>query len=1016
MHSYVFQHVTRKDGLASDNVNGIFRDSRGYYWLGTASGLQKFDGKRFIELLPAQASNGRHAIGESVFGNILEDRQGNIWMLNHYALSVYYRETGKIDRIIIQDDTAQAALSGIRNFCLDEWGNIWIVTSLNIYKFDFSGKKCVLWLPIGRGNVYNATFLTYDADKKGLWMARDRDVFLIDISTKKVSSPFLTDGPDHGRMPAGHFISAFSIDGQKRIWCSDYNGLLYQYNTRTCKRTVYDRVYRSGGNSQLDREPNALCFAEDQQGVLWMGSYENGLLYYDDKGNVVRSFPVDKHLPTSLQYDYYINFLFCDNEGSIWAGTDKGIHIFNPGFQQFTTVGEDASIDAFPKSEVTQLFETSSGNILVGSYGKGWFMYDRDFNLKYRFCQAEQLPIDRKNLVWAFEEDRAGKIWIGYQYGLIGVFDTVSKVIRYRQVAAFEGSSVMAIQCDPQGNMWFGLHSGALARWDIATRQFSKYKHFFHKGEQSFSVRSMSINDAGELWVATSGNGFYCFDPLKEKISERYVAGPSYPGMDNMVTSITQLNDSMLGVATIHNGFFWFNKRQKTFLPFAMNDGLPVNCVYGLAMDKQDHLWIATTNGLIRRHARDATLTSFAEEDGIGNNKFVSNFTVLHDGRMAIATSTGFVYFSPEKINRLSAMPPDVQITGFTVFDRSLFIDSLLSGHQAVRLGHRENFFTISYTSISFLGRNDTRYYYQLDGVDEEWVSAGTRHFANYTSLRPGRYTFRVKCESRDGIFSNGVTGLTIYISPPWWFTWWAYTLYAALAVVLLFALYRNRVLSLEKRLRTQLQVMVIAQEAERKRISRDLHDDIGTKLSALKLFLSSLYDKAVTGENEEMGALAESAGQFVTEAMQDIHRLLLNLDPAVLEEFGYSTAVEVLVNKINETRCVHFNLRMFGMNTRLLKDDELNLYRITQELISNVLKHAEAKHVSLQIGRRDKKFILMIEDDGKGFDSNARQEGYGLHNLAARTQLMQGIMVIDSQPGKGTSVLIEIPDKYSKS
>ncbi len=183
--------------------------------------------------------------------------------------------------------------------------------------------------------------------------------------------------------------------------------------------------------------------------------------------------------------------------------------------------------------------------------------------------------------------------------------------------------------------------------------------------------------------------------------------------------------------------------------------------------------------------------------------------------------------------------------------------------------------------------------------------------------------------------------------------------------------LYRNRINQLNRKQTAQIKVMVATQEEERKRISRDLHDDVGTKLSALKMFLSSLNEKATDTNNKEIKSLAESSEQFITEAMQDVRRLLLNLSPAVLEEFGYTTAVEGLINKINETKQIHFKLVIFGMKHRLQKDYELALYRITQELINNVLKHAEAKNVSLQIGQRDKKIILMIEDDGKGFDMN---------------------------------------------
>jgi signal transduction histidine kinase len=230
------------------------------------------------------------------------------------------------------------------------------------------------------------------------------------------------------------------------------------------------------------------------------------------------------------------------------------------------------------------------------------------------------------------------------------------------------------------------------------------------------------------------------------------------------------------------------------------------------------------------------------------------------------------------------------------------------------------------------------------------------------------------------------------------------------LAGAIVYTIHRNHIRALESKQAAQIRVMVATQEEERKRISRDLHDDVGTKLSALKLFLSSLHEKAIYTDNKEIKSLAESSEQFITEAMQDVRQLLLNLSPAVLEEFGYTTAVEGLVNKINETKQIHFSLVVFGMNHRLQKDYELALYRITQELINNVLKHAEAKHVSLQIGVRDGKVILLMEDDGKGFDVAAHKDGYGLHNLDARTKLMHGTITIDSQPGKGTSVLIEIP------
>jgi signal transduction histidine kinase len=250
-------------------------------------------------------------------------------------------------------------------------------------------------------------------------------------------------------------------------------------------------------------------------------------------------------------------------------------------------------------------------------------------------------------------------------------------------------------------------------------------------------------------------------------------------------------------------------------------------------------------------------------------------------------------------------------------------------------------------------------------------------------------------------------------VLPPWYRAWWAYIIYASTLIFLLYSIYKNRILSLEKQQAKQLQTVLATQEEERKRISRDLHDDVGTKLSALKLFLSSLKTNVEKRQYHQIDQLAVNSEQLINETIKDVREMLLNLSPGILEEFGFTTAIESLITKINQTNTIHFNLLVFGIKQNLKKEYELALYRITQELINNVLKHSEAKNVSLQIGQRDEKIIIMIEDDGKGFDLGKHKDGYGLKNLEARTKLLSGIMNIDSQIGKGTSVAIEVPYKF---
>jgi signal transduction histidine kinase len=331
-----------------------------------------------------------------------------------------------------------------------------------------------------------------------------------------------------------------------------------------------------------------------------------------------------------------------------------------------------------------------------------------------------------------------------------------------------------------------------------------------------------------------------------------------------------------------------------------------------------------------------------------------------------------------------------------------------------LRLPYRHNNINFDFAAIEPARPFLVRYQYMLEGYDNDWTPVTDKSSASFGNMNEGNYTFKLKAMSPDGVWSEPVQ-YTFKVLPPWYRTWWAYTGYATCLILVLYGFYKNRVQKLERKQALQLQTVISTQEEERKRISRDLHDDVGTKLSALKLFLSSLKNNAQKKQYQQVDQLASNSEQLINDTIKDVREMLLNLSPGILEEFGYTSAIESLINKINQTNTIHFHLSVFGIKGKLRKEYELALYRITQELINNVLKHSDAKNVSLQMGYRDEKIIIMVEDDGKGFDMNQHKDGYGLKNLEGRTKLLNGNMKIDSQPGKGTSVLIEVPYKFNQ-
>ncbi|CAN5655349.1 two-component regulator propeller domain-containing protein [soil metagenome] len=993
--NYVFHHLTTADGLSSNFVQSIFQDSKGFYWIGTSSGLQIFDGYTFSKPLLA----GKDLLQ---WPTITETRDGTIWISTKDALYQYNRINKKFTLLLPPSEIAFLNLTVIE----DSAGNIWLLNMLELYKYDAVTHKLVNWLHLPPTDpAMSGGAIAYNKDSNLIWIQNGTTLFAIAPAKKKIVKK--------ESMP--YQAASMWADGNSFLWIGFWTAYLCRYNLMTGKKDFFPMSFKNKG-SQAISFCVAMCFSKDAKGKLWIGTDGGGLWYFDEAANKVLQTNADNLKPELISYDDVIYSIVNDKERSVWVGSDKGIRVFNPVAQQFFAINNaDLPLNGISVEVKQPPFETSTGDILIATYGGGWLQYDRHFNFKRNFSvmlNAASSHIDScRIVVTCFAEDKKGRIWIGHRGGVLGIYEPHTGVETNLQVPEFRNCSTTDIKCDNSGNMWFAIRASNrnLIKRDANSKKFVVYNDslLWDRMDQRSSIL---ITKQGAIWVQTFGNGIYRFDPLKEKIVEIYRDGlPPYK-IPSGVAAIDAPSDSEITVSSYSEGFFLINTVRGTVASLNTNNGLPSNYARAIYSDTHNNYWIAMISDIVRMDRQTKKITSFDEEDGIVNRSFASGFTKFSDGRLFISTNTGLLYFHPDS-NRTLKPPPDVIISGLKINSKPVLLDSiLLAQNNTVHLSYNQNFLTIDFVSVSYLNRKKNNYFYKLQGLTKNWVEAGTQRSADFTNLNPGNYTFMVKCVNRDGVYSRNITYLHFIISPPWWLTWWAYFLYILLASVIVYSIYRNRIQSLKKTQELQIKAMVSTQEEERKRISRDLHDDVGTKLSALKLFISTLKEKASNSNDQEIKILANSSEKFITEAMQDVRQLLLNLSPTILEEFGYTTAVESLVNKINETKQIAFTLVVFGMKHRMKKDYELALYRITQELINNVLKHAAAKNVSLQIGHRDNKIILMMEDDGKGFDITKHRDGYGLNNLDVRTKLMHGTLNIDSLPGKGTSVLIEIP------
>jgi streptogramin lyase len=532
---------------------------------------------------------------------------------------------------------------------------------------------------------------------------------------------------------------------------------------------------------------------EDNHGIVWIATANAGLLQFDEEKNKFNYILQEPKNSNSIQFNYEIFHLFQDKEENIWVATDKGVSIFNPYQRNFTVLrNEEDNQQSLPKSEINSMIETPSGDLLIGTWGGGITVFDKQLNFKnnIRFDDVYQ-----KNLVWAFAHNDDGTIWAGCQHGYIHIIKPGNYSIETIHPPALENSTVRVMKTDRYGNIWFGLHNGKIAKWDKTGKKFITYRHSANADSLLASpVVSFYIDYKDKIWVST-WKQFKEFDPQKMEYVATYQNDKIIPGILSVnYYDIEELNDSILVIGTENNGLNLFNKHSKTFKQLPINEDNSPYSAYALKKDHTGDIWFTADYDLYKYKPNTGQFISCNPEKGTITSPFTtSRFFVTANQQWFTWSFTEVLGFYPDSINRLQDYKAPVTVTGFRVFDKPVFIDSLLYAGKPVHLSHKENFLNIEFALLSYLGNRHTKYYYQLEGIDRDWVFANQKLFANYTDLKPGEYTFRVKGETAGT--DNQVTSFKIIIATPFWQTTWFKLIcaLAAAAIISFFVRWRIR-------------------------------------------------------------------------------------------------------------------------------------------------------------------------------------------------------------------------------
>jgi ligand-binding sensor domain-containing protein/two-component sensor histidine kinase len=978
-----FDHISIEQGLSDLTVFCFAQDSTGFLWFGTTDGLNKYDGLTFTIFRTDPADSTSMPPGAVT--SLCIDRSGTLWIATGTGLSTLHPDSARPRRIpnrLIYGSSMSRNVNKVETL---HNGDVGIATSDGFYLYNAATGTFSEVAIDTLGSSGISTFA--ELDDGTLWIgAAHRALLAYNPLTGKVRT--LMPYRFYHERQIDNWINHIKQDRRGWIWVAANDGL-HRFNAATQTFIRYTDKQGLGDDLMLD-------ILEDKEGTLWVATFHLGVARYRPESDDFVRYMHDPEDPQSLSSNR-LTRMFEDRGGVLWfANYRGGLNRLNAKRSSFThyvtrkTPGAGLSTDG-----VYAILEDRKGEIWFGTYSGGISRYNPSMR---QYSYYRQIPGERKSLTansaLAIVESRAGDLWVGGYRAVSRLDRATGRFVHYPMVNANQRSGseaeVKTMLEGSDGYIWYGTFVGGLHRLNPRTGEARHYR--FLGGDSlrfgSPGVWSLCEDDRGRLWIGSYGAGVFVMDRATETFTQ------FLPDEENPTTSlsiggiycITKDNDGILWIGTMGGGLNRFDPETETFKHYTVKHGLPNNFVKGIRIDANGCLWLSTDFGLSRFDPTTETFKNLTAEDGLMGNVFLSGaHYVGRNGHMYFGGEKGAVSFHPDSISENTFVPP-VVITTMRVLDRPH------APHLERALSHDMNSIAFEFVALDYTLPEKNRYAYMMEGVDRDWVPAGTRRYASYPHLAPGTYTFRVKGSNNDGVWNNEGATVTFTIDPPFWRTWWFLSLMVAVLIALLVILYNYRVNKL-------LEV-----ERLRVRIASDLHDDIGSSLTRISL-QSELIQEGI--EPAEMSTYLKNIARQSRELVSTMSDIVWSID-------ARNDTIESLLHKMKdfasstlgphqiELTFAHSGL---DLGKKLPVDIRENLYLICKEAVNNVAKHACASKVKIILRNDFDKLTMMVEDNGKGWSGTARPSGHGVKNIRMRAQRLGGD--VDFVQDEGTRIIV---------
>ena len=764
---YYFKNLSIRNGLSQNTVNAILQDRKGFMWLGTKDGLNRYDGLSFRKF-KHDAANPR-SIGNSFITSLYEDFNGNIWVGTDAGVYIYYPEKEAFEEFDCQSLEKTRIERSVSMIAGDKQGRVWIaVEAQGMFCYDARQKllrnyplseissniKCftfdsggTLWLGFyGDGLYYSkdnlATVHPYGSPEDG------KREFEGGVITKIVQGNYnclyigsVKEGVSELNLTSGQVRNLLAIDesgesifcrdllpySDNELWIGTESGI-YIYNLRTAQ-FIHLRASLYDSYSLSDNAIYALY--KDREEGLWIGSYFGGVDYYPRQYTYFAKY-YPKNIANSLHGKRVREFCRAD-DGTLWIGTeDGGLNHFNPKTKEFHFFEPSAGF-----TNIHGLCMDGS-HLWVGTFSKGLRVIDTRTGVVLRTYTEGHTPHSlNDNSIFSICRTSAGEIYLGTLFGLLRYNRTQDS---FDCIPELNGKFVYDIKEDSYGNLWLATYANGAYCYDVSVRRWKNYV-FDAEDEKSLpydKVLSVFEDSYRQIWLTTQGGGFCLFHPDTE-----------------------------------------------TFTRYGLKDGLPNDVVYQIVEDDDRFLWLTTNNGLVRFDPKTMEMKVFSTANGLPTNQFNYRSGFKDEaGNIYLGSINGFVAFDPRTFAE-NRQVPAVAITDFLLFNKEVSVGetdsplkSSITFSDKVVLTADQNSFSFRIAALSYQAPRMNKLMYKLEGFDEGWLTIGESPLVTYSNLGYGDYVFKVKASNSDGVWNEQETSLHLSILPPFYLSGWAYCFY----------------------------------------------------------------------------------------------------------------------------------------------------------------------------------------------------------------------------------------------